>query len=160
MDRDGMEDLLERLGAADLAHLRVRIDQHRLPTGGAQPLPSKARPVAVVGTKKNRTQRPQAVDERRIAADGRRQDLSMSDRAIRVGRRGGHHQFAGLTHDEQPIAGEYHRTCMKTIDTPFDGTGVQIDCAKAWIELLPPVKSVQVSVGVDARRVMIREHLV
>ena len=49
---------------------------------------------------------------------------------------------------------------MKTIHAPFDGAGVQIDRAKARVELLTSVESEQEAAGVDARRVVIRQHVV
>ena len=52
-------------------------------------------------------------------------------------------------------------TCgVKTILAPFDGAGVEIDRAKARVELLAAMKSKQVAVGINAGGVMIRQHVV
>ena len=102
----------------------------------------------------------EAVGDGRKGANGPAQNLRLGKGPERFRRCGGEDELAGFPRDQQPIAGERHRAGAIPVDAPFHRARLQLHRAKARVELLAAVKAIQVAVGVDARRVVIRQHIV
>ena len=69
-------------------------------------------------------------------------------------------ELAALAENDEPVAGQRHRSGEEPILAPAHLAGPQFDGAEALAELLAPVESVQDAIVVDARRIVVRQDLV
>src|SRR6266851_4522444 len=95
------------------------------------------------------------VGQGRVGANHALQDRRVRERLESARRGSRQDQLAVLAKDEQPVARKRDRASLELLRAPLDRSGPQLHRAKGLAEFLAPVKSVQVAVVVDARRVVI-----